>query len=53
MALEPWAVEPGEVLGPLDPQGGPLQQSYPSQMLTVTHTCGTSLFHIPTPPYQS
>lgn len=48
-SLEPGTGEPDEELGLLAPWWwwwGALQQKYPSQILTTTHECGTSSFHV-------
>ena len=42
LALELWAGGPGVQLGPINPQGLPLQPRYPSQFLSTTCGCGTS-----------
>ena len=50
LVLEPWAGGPGVGLGPLTLHKGPLQPRYPSQFLSATHECRTSLFCVFSPP---
>ena len=40
---------PGVGLGPLAPQGVPLQPRYPSQFLFTTYACGTSQVYVSAP----